>query len=363
MLILVMASSHAVARKPRQFTLTEDGRRDLEKLVRTPSAAAGLSRRARAVLLMADGVTGAEVARRCGYTTVQVSRIRRRVTEEGVPGIFERPRSGRPPVITSRKRAQVVAITLRKPESGLSQWTTREIARRTGVSHTTVHRIWRAHDLKPHRLETFKFITDPQAEERIHDVVGLYLNPPTNAVVLSFDEKTQIQALERTQPLLPVRPGLSARQTHDYRRAGVTSLYAALEVASGRVIGKCRSNANGAEFLEFLKTVASRFRRKELHIVLDNSSTHTTPAVRQWLAEHPRVHLHFTPKGASWLNLIEAWFGILTRKSIRRGSFHNVNALVRHIGLYIDHWNENPTPFVWTKEPADIIKKALRHAR
>jgi len=331
--------------------------------VRTPSAAAGLSRRARAVLLMADGMSGAEVARRCGYTTVQVSRIRRRVTEEGIPGIFERPRSGRPPVITSRKRAQVVAITLRKPESGLSQWTTREVARRTGVSHTTVHRIWKAHDLKPHRLETFKFITDPQAEERIHDVVGLYLNPPTNAVVLSFDEKTQIQALERTQPLLPVRPGLSARQTHDYRRAGVTSLYAAIEVASGRVIGKCRSNANGTEFLEFLKTLASRFRRKELHVVLDNSSTHTTPAVRQWLEENPRVHLHFTPKGASWLNLIEAWFGILTRKSIRRGSFHNVSALVRHIGLYIDHWNENPTPFVWTKEPADIIKKALRRAR
>jgi transposase len=358
-----MACLTAVARKPRRVALNEEGRRDLEKLVRTPSIAAGLSRRARAVLLMADGVSGAEVARRCGYTTVQVSRIRRRVAEEGVSGIFERPRSGRPPVISSRKRAQVVAITLRKPESGLSQWTTREVARRTGISHTTVHRIWKAHDLKPHRLETFKFITDPEAEERIDDVVGLYLKPPTNAVVLSFDEKTQIQALERTQPLLPVRPGLSARQTHDYRRAGVTSLYAALEVASGRVIGKCRPNANGAEFLVFLKILAARFRRKQLHIVLDNSSTHTTPAVLQWLQENPRVQLHFTPKGASWLNLIEAWFGILTRKSIRRGSFRNVTALVRHIGHYIEHWNENPTPFVWTKEPADIIKKALRRAR
>ena len=358
-----MASSHAVARKPRRFALTEQGRHDLEKLVRTPSTPAGLSRRARAVLLLADGVTGAEVARRCGYTTVQVSRIRRRVSEEGVAGIFERTRSGRPPVITTRQRARVVAITLRKPESGLSQWTTREVARRTGISHTTVHRIWKAHDLKPHRLETFKFITDPDAEERINDVVGLYLNPPTNAVVLSFDEKTQIQALERTQPLLPVRPGLSARQTHDYRRAGVTSLYAALEVASGTVIGKCRPAANGHEFLGFLKGLATRFRRKELHVVLDNSSTHTTPAVRRWLDENPRVHLHFTPKGASWLNLIEAWFGILTRKSIRRGSFPNVGTLVRHIGAYIEHWNQNPTPFVWTKEPADIIRKALRRAR
>jgi transposase len=358
-----MASSTAVGRKPRDFELTDAGRRELEKLVRTPSTPAGLSRRARAVLLMADGISGSEVARRCGYARVQVSRIRRRVAEEGVPGIFERPRSGRPPVITTRKRAQVVAITLRKPEAGLSQWSTREVARRTGVSHTTVHRIWKAHDLKPHHLETFKFITDPEAEERINDVVGLYLNPPTNAVVLSFDEKTQIQALERTQPLLPVRPGLSARQTHDYRRAGVTSLYAALEVASGTVIGSCRPNANGAEFLEFLKRLARRFRRKQLHVILDNSSTHTTPAVLDWLAQNPRVHLHFTPKGASWLNLIEAWFGILTRKSIRRGSFPSVNALVRHIGAYIEHWNQNPTPFVWTKEPADIIKKALRRAR
>jgi transposase len=358
-----MASSLAVARKPRQFALTEEGRGELEKLVRTPSTAAGLSRRARAVLLMADGITGAEVARRCGYTTVQVSRIRRRITEEGIPGIFERPRSGRPAVISPRKRAQVVAMTLKKPENGLSQWTTRELAQRTGVSHTSVHRIWKAHDLKPHRLETFKFITDPDAEEKIHDVVGLYLNPPTNAVVLSFDEKTQIQALERTQPLLPVRPGLSARQTHDYRRAGITSLYAALEVASGKVIGKCRPSHTGSDFLDFLKQLARLYPKKQLHVVLDNSSTHTTPAAIDWLAKTPRVHLHFTPKGASWLNLIEAWFGILTRKSIRRGSFSTVPALVKHIHRYIDHWNEKPTPFVWTKEPAEIIKKALRRAR
>lgn len=363
MLILAMACSTPVARTPRQFALTEEARRELERLVRTPTTAAGLSRRARAVLLMADGVSGAEVARRCGYTSVQVSRIRRRVAEQGPAGIAERPRSGRPPVISARKRAQVVALTMARPQAGLSQWTTREVARRTDVSHTTVHRIWKAHDLKPHRLETFKFVTDPQAEERIHDVVGLYLNPPTNAVVLSFDEKTQIQALERTQPLLPVRPGLSPRQTHDYRRAGVTSLYAALEVASGRVIGKCRPAANGAEFLGFLKTLAKRFPRKQLHVILDNSSTHSTPPVQLWLAQHPRVQLHFTPKGASWLNLIEAWFGILTRKSIRRGSFPNVASLVRHIADYIELWNQNPTPFVWTKEPAHIIKKALRRGR
>jgi transposase len=227
----------------------------------------------------------------------------------------------------------------------------------------TVHRIWKAHDLKPHQHESFKFVTDPHAEERIHDVVGLYLNPPTNAVVLSFDEKTQIQALERTQPLLPVRPGLPARQTHDYRRAGVTSLYAALEILSGRVTGECRASHTGSDFLDFLKHLASRYRKKELHVILDNSSTHTTPAVMSWLEDNPRVHFHFTPKGASWLNMIEAWFGILTRKSLRRGSFASVSALVRHISAYLAHWNENPTPFVWTKNPADIIKKALRHAR
>lgn len=358
-----MASCSAVARTPRALELPDEARNELQGLARSSSIPAGLNRRARAVLMMMDGVPGAEIARRCSYTPVQVSRIRRRVATEGISGIQDRPRSGRPPTLNPRKRAQIVALTLKPPEGGLSQWSTREMAERTGVSPMTVHRIWKAHDLKPHRLESFKFITDPDAEERIHDVVGLYLNPPTNAVVLSFDEKTQIQALERTQPLLPVRPGLSARQTHDYRRAGVTSLYAALEILSGRVVGECRSSHTGADFLDFLKHLARSYRRKELHVILDNSSTHTTPAVMAWLAENPRVHFHFTPKGASWLNMIEAWFGILTRKSIRRGSFASVRALVRHIHAYLNHWNEDPTPFVWTKEPADIIRKALRRAR
>jgi transposase len=315
------------------------------------------------VLLMADGMSGAEVARRTGYTTVQISRLRRRVAEDGIAGLYDRERSGRPVKFGPRKKAQIVALTLQQPREGLSHWSARELARRTGVSHMTVHRVWKAHDLKPHRHQTFKFIQDPEAEHKIHDVVGLYLNPPTNAVVLSFDEKTQIQALERTQPLLPVRPGLPARQTHDYRRAGVTSLYAALEVATGKVVGQCRPAHTGSDFLAFLQHLVKAFPRKQLHVVLDNSSTHTTPAVQTWLEAHPRVRFHFTPKGASWLNLIEAWFGILTRKSIRRGSFPSVRQLVRHIHDYIEHWNEHPTAFVWTKQPADIIKKALRRAR
>jgi len=257
-------------------------------------------------------------------------------------------------------RARVVALTLKAPPAGLSHWSTRELARQVGLSHATVHRIWQAHALAPHRSETFKFTSDPRAEEKITDVVGLYLAPPTNAVVLCIDEKTQIQALERTQPILPLRPGLPARQTHDYRRAGITSLYAALEVASGTVTGELTDRHTGDDFLRFCRLVARRYPRRELHVVLDNSSTHSVPAVQAWLTAHPRVHFHFTPTGASWLNMVEAWFGILTRQSIRRGSFLTVRALVRHIQQYIAHWNEHPTPFVWTKEPADIIRKAVR---
>lgn len=352
-----------MANHARPIVLAKADRAELERLQRASSGPAGLSRRARVVLLMADDVSGTEVARMTGYTVVQVSRLRRRFAEEGLAGLQDKPRSGRPPVITARKRAQVVAKTLKPPGAGLTHWSARELAAAVGVSHTTVHRIWKAHDLQPHRLETFKFSTDPDAEDKIHDVVGLYLHPPTNAVVLSVDEKTQIQALNRTQPILPLRPGLPARQTHDYERNGLTSLYAAMDVAAGSVIGACSARHTGADFLRFLNLVNRRYRTRELHVILDNSSTHKTPEVQAWLATHPRVHFHFTPTGASWLNMVEAWFSILTRKSVRRGSFDTVNALVTHIQKYIDHWNVNPTPFVWTREPAEIIKKAIRRGR
>jgi DNA-binding CsgD family transcriptional regulator len=299
-----------MANHVRPIVVSEADRRELERLQRSPSVRAGLSRRARAVLLMAQGVAGVEIAERTSYTVVQVSRLRRRFAEHGGAGLGDRPRSGRPPTITARKRAQIVALTLKPPAAGLTHWSTRDLARKAGVSHGTVHRLWRAHALKPHQVTTFKFTTDPAAEDKIYDVVGLYLNPPTNAVVLSLDEKTQIQALSRTQPLLPLRPGLSARQTHDYRRNGLTSLYAALEITSGRVLGECAPRHTGADFLRFMKRVARRYRGRALHVVLDNSSTHSTPAVQTWLAEHPEIQFHFTPKGESWLNMVESWIGI-----------------------------------------------------
>ncbi len=350
-----------MANHARVVELLDEERLELERLLRSQTSASGLVRRARAVLLMADGQSGAEVARLTGYTPVQISRIRRRFTEERAAGLTDKPRSGRPHVYGPEKTAEIVALTLQPPSEGLSHWSTRELAEKAGVSHTTVHRIWMARDLQPHRVQTFKFSRDPRLEEKISDVVGLYLNPPTNAFVVSVDEKTQIQALNRTQPLLPLRPGIPARQTHDYKRNGLTSLYAALEVATGKVIGECSPTHRGPDFLRFLRKVARSFPRRQLHVIVDNSSTHSTPDVKAWLADHSRVHLHFTPTGASWVNLIESWFGILTRKSVRRGSFDSVPQLVRHIEAFIAHWNENPTPFVWTKPANEVIRRA-RHA-
>ena len=350
-----------MANHSRDILVTDDSRTELERLIRASTTPSGVSRRARAVLMMVKGTPGVEIADKTGYTVVQVSRIRRRFSEEGIEGLYDRKRSGRPRKVSARKTAQIVAKTLKKPRSGLSHWTTRDLAEEVDVSHSTVHRIWRAHDLQPHRVQTFKFTTDPDAEEKIYDVVGLYLNPPNNAVVLSVDEKTQIQALSRTQPLRPLRPGLPARQTHDYRRNGVISLYAALETKSGKVLGECSQRHTAADFIRFLNKVVRCFRRKQLHIILDNSSTHTTAEVQAWLEAHPRVHFHFTPKGASWINLVEAWFSVFTRKSVRRGSFDTVRALVRHINDYLDRWNDQPTPFVWTGEPDEIVKKSLRN--
>jgi transposase len=344
------------------ITLRDKDRSELERLQRASVAPAGLARRARAVLLLADGASGVEAASRTGYSPVQVSRIRHRFAEGGLAALADRPRPGRPRRYGERMRAKVVALTLKSPPAGQTHWSTRDLAKEVGLSHETVRQIWHDHALAPHRSETFKFTNDPRAAEKIEDIVGLYLAPPTSAVVLCLDEKTQIQALERTQPILPLRAGVPARQTHDYRRNGLTDLYAALEVASGKVTGALAPSHTGADFLRFLELVERRYRGRELHLVLDNSSTHSVPTVREFLAAHPKIHFHFTPTGASWMNMVEAWFGILTRKSIRRGSFPSVAALMKHIRAYIARWNEHPTPFVWTKDPSEIIRKAVRRS-
>jgi transposase len=349
-----------MANHARPVSLTKKQRRALERIARSHTGPAGLSRRARAVLLMADDVPNVEVARATGLGAIHISRIRRRYAEEGIDGLSDRPRSGRPKLITSTKIADVVSLTVSPPPKGITHWSSREVAMRTDVSPSTVLRIWREANLKPHRIETFKFTTDPKAKEKIIDVVGLYLNPPDNAIVLCLDEKTQIQALDRTQPILPLRPGLPARMTHDYRRHGVTSLFAALEVATGEVVGTCRPRHTSADFISFLDDLTYLYEGENLHIVLDNVSTHRTPAVQSWLQSHPNVQFHFTPTGASWMNMVEAWFSVLTRRSVRRATSRSVKALIRHIEQYIRHWNLDPKPFVWTKSAEEIIAKAVR---
>jgi transposase len=257
----------------------------------------------------------------------------------------------------------VIALTLEPPSDGTTHWSARRIALRVGMSITTVQRIWATAGLKPHRTETFKFSTDPQLEAKIRDVVGLYLAPPERAIVLSVDEKTQIQALDRTAPMLPLRFGSVERRTHDYVRNGTTSLFAALEIATGTVTQEARARHTGADFLAFLRRLDRVYADAELHVILDNVSTHKTPAVRTWLERHPRITFHFTPTSASWMNQVETWFGVLTRQAIRRGSFGSVKELIARIDTFTTHWNAGSTPFVWTKTADEILAKAVRKDR
>ena len=350
-------------RPPRPIELTPQERCELERLGNLPTTPAGVARRCRAVRLMANGMPGMQVAELTGYTPVHVSRIRARFCAERTAAVHERARSGRPRTITARKIAQVVALTLAPPPRGLSRWSGREMARRARLAPSVVHHIWRAHALKPHQRKTFQVTTDPNAEAKICDIVGLYLHPPENAVVLCCDAKTQIQALSRTQPLLPLRRGRPARQPHEYRRNGTVELFAALDIATGHVVGQCRAAHTAQDFQAFLHHLVRHYPNIELHIIRDHLSAPATPDVEAWLEAHPHVHCHWTPTGASWTTLLEAWFSILTRKSIRRGSFHNVRQLVHHIKAYLRRWHETPTPLVWTKSAADVIATAVRPNR
>lgn len=347
-------------RDGKPIILSVRDRRELEAVVAKRVARAGHARRARVVLLSSEGVRGVEIARRLSLSIPQVSRIRRRFFEGGVEGLRDQPKAGRGNNVPEAKVRQVVVTVMGPPPAGHSHWSTRVLARRVGLGPTVVHKILRANDLKPHLSRTFKVSRDPQFAEKVRDIVGLYLNPPQNAVVVSLDEKTQIQALERTQPILPLRPGLPEGRTHDYRRNGVVDLYAALEIASGRVVGKCRDSHTAKDFLSFLNTIDRKFPRGELHLVLDNSSTHKTPAIYDWLSKHPRIVFHFTPTSASWMNQVEGFFSILTRKSVRRTSFPSTAALRRHIDAFLAGWNADPTPFVWTKSAHRILRNHNR---
>ena len=327
--------------------------------MRSSTVEAGLAQRARIVLLAAQGVPNAEIARRVGVSRPTVIQWRNRYEAGGISALGDLDRSGRPPVIDDV--AVVVATVQAPPEAlGVTHWSARLLGKHLGISFASVARIWREWNLQPWRRETFKFSTDPELDAKVRDVVGLYLNPPDKAVVVCIDEKSQIQALDRTAPMLPIRPGLPEKATHDYVRHGTTTLFAALEVATGKVTDACHPRHTHAEFLAFLKQVAKAYPRVPLHVVADNYATHKHPAVQAWLAKHPRLTMHFTPTSGSWLNLVEVFFGIITRQAIRRGTFTSVKDLIAAIETFIDAWNDRCQPFVWTKTADEILTKANR---
>ena len=334
--------------------LSPRDREVLQSWLRAPSLRAGLAQRARIVLLAADGVAVKDIVARVGVSKPTVIGWKKRYIAEGLAGLEDRPKPGRRRVV---EEAAVVSATLEPPPErlGVTHWSTRLLGAELGISHVWVGKIWRRWGLQPWRAETFKFSTDPQLEAKVRDVVGLYLNPPDKAIVLCVDEKSQVQALDRTAPTLPMRLGLPEKQTHDYIRHGTTTLFAALEIATGRVEQACLPRHRHQEFLRFLKQVAKAYPRRKLHLVVDNYATHNHPAVRAWLARNPRITLHFTPTSGSWLNMVEIFFSIITRQAIRRGSFGSVKDLIAAIGAFIDGWKERCHPFVWTKTADDLL--------
>jgi transposase len=344
------------------LVLREGDRDRLAELARLPSVPSGLAKRARIVLLAADGLPNAQIARAVGVSRPTVIGWRDRYQQGGIAALGDEPRSGRPVEIDE---ADVVVATLaddgRPPARlGITHWSARFLAVELGISFASVARIWRKWKIQPHRIETFKFSTDPDLEPKIRDVVGLYLDPPANAVVVSVDEKSQVQALDRTAPMLPLRPGLAARRTHDYVRHGTTTLFAALEIATGKITADaCYPRHRHQEFLRFLKKVASAHPGVQLHVVLDNYATHKHPEVRTWLArpENQRITLHFTPTSCSWLNMVEIFFGIITRQAIRRGTFRSVKELTTAIGTFIDAYNDRCQPFTWTKDADELLAR------
>jgi transposase len=347
-----------------QIDLNDDERAQLEAWARRPTSAQALAQRSRIVLAAADGTNNTEIAQRLDVARYTVTKWRNRFAELRLDGLVDEPRPGRPRTISDAKVEEVVVKTLETTPRDATHWSTRSMAAEAGLTQNAVLRIWQAFGLQPHRQETFKLSKDPQFIDKVHDVVGLYLNPPERAVVLCVDEKSQIQALDRTQPILPMRPGIPERATHDYKRHGTSSLYAALDITTGQVIGRMRSRHRALEFKQFLQTIDAEVpNHLDIHVVLDNSSTHKTPAIQRWLAAHPRFVLHFTPTSSSWLNLVERWFAELTAKLLKRGAHRSVRALNDDILAWIDTWNDEPRPFVWTKTADQILDSISRYCQ
>jgi len=343
--------------------LTEDERRRLDSLAHRSRSAPHVARRARIILACADGADSKVVARRLHVTPATVCKWRGRFVRQRLDGLYDEPRPGAPRTITDDHVEQVIIRTLETTPRGATHWSTRDMARAVGLSRMAIHRIWHTFGLQPHRSETFKLSNDPLLIEKIRDIVGLYLHPPAHAAVFCVDEKPQIQALDRTQPLLPMQPGQIERRTYDYTRHGTTTLFAALNAKTSEVITQFHHRHRSAQFREFLDLIEARVPRGlDIHIIMDNYSTHKTPLIRNWFAKRPRFHVHFTPTYASWLSLVERWFALLTTKQLRRGVFRSVPQLKAAIQTFIDVHQENPKPFVWTKTADEILASIARFA-
>ena len=342
--------------------LSDEQRARLVAWSRRATSANGLAVRSRIVLAAADGLSTSAVARKLDVNVTTARRWRARFVEQGLDGLLDEPRPGRPRTVSDEQVEAVITTTLETTPKDATHWSTRSLAAELGLSQSAVSRIWRAFGLQPHRQASWKLSKDPLFIDKVHDVVGLYLDPPERAVVLCVDEKSQIQALDRTAPIFPMMPGTPARASHDYKRAGTSSLYAALDIATGTVIGSLHARHRAIEFKKFLQTIDREVPADlDVHVVLDNASTHKTPAVKRWLAAHSRFVLHFTPTSSSWLNLVERWFGELTTKKLQRGTHRSVRELNTDIRAWINTWNENPRPYVWTKTADQILESIAKY--
>jgi transposase len=348
-------------RPKKPLEINDEDRDKLQTIARRPKSAQAMAMRARIVLSCGQGMSNSEVARKLHITGATVGKWRERFRKDGMDGLLDEPRVGAPRKITDRQIEEVVTKTLESMPAHGTHWSTRLMAAETGLSQNAIVRIWHAFGLQPHRVENFKFSKDPQFVEKVRDIVGLYLNPPDRAVVVCLDEKSQVQALNRTEPILPLAPGVPARQSHDYARHGVTSLFAAMDVASGVTISTCYRRHRHQEFLRFLNEVEENLPAGlDVHLVMDNYGTHKVSKVRKWLTRHPRYHVHFTPTSGSWLNLVERLFAEVTERCVRRGSHTSVRSLEKAMLAYLQQRNKNPKPFVWTADADMILGKIAR---